>query len=71
MKTKILVLSALLICMCSSVFALSFGDLTADHWAYNYITTLTDAGVINGYPEDNTFRPNNPITRQDIKYYED
>lgn len=63
MKTKILILAALLVCACSCVFANSFGDLTAEHWAYNYITTLTSEGIINGYPEDNTFRPEATISR--------
>lgn len=63
MKAKILILSALIVCLCSTVFAASFGDLTAEHWAYNYITTLTDEGIINGYPEDNTFRPEATISR--------
>lgn len=32
------------------------------HWAEAYIAVLAEKGVITGY-EDNTFRPDNPITR--------
>ena len=46
----------------SSVFALSFSDLPSTHWAYPYITELTNKKVINGY-EDGTFRPSGTVTR--------
>lgn len=39
-----------------------FKDVDNSHWAYNNILKMTELGVINGY-EDNTFRPNNPVTR--------
>ncbi len=35
------------------------------HWAEKYITDLVSFGIIGGYP-DNTFRPNNPITRAEF-----
>lgn len=40
----------------------SFKDVSADHWAYDAITSLVNAGVINGYP-DNTFRPGLTLNR--------
>lgn len=67
MKKKFLIL---LICLCSCipmfVFANSFGDLASDHWAFEYINNLTNDGIINGYPEDNTFRPENTISRAEF-----
>lgn len=38
-----------------------FSDLPATHWAYTYVQSLVNAGIINGY-EDGTFRPNNSVT---------
>ena len=43
-------------------YALSFSDLDSGHWAYEYITTLTDTKVINGYT-DGTFRPSGTVTK--------
>ena len=43
------------------VNAISFWDLHASHWAYTYITSLTEKGVINGY-EDMSFKPEGTIT---------
>lgn len=40
---------------------LTFTDLSDAHWAYNYIKTAVDNGIINGYP-DNTFKPDNSVT---------
>lgn len=40
----------------------SFSDVSKDNWAYDYIATATAAGWISGY-EDNTFRPDQFITR--------
>lgn len=38
-----------------------FADMT-DHWAKDYVDRLFDDGVIGGY-DDNTFRPNQNVTR--------
>jgi uncharacterized repeat protein (TIGR02543 family) len=40
----------------------SFTDVSADNWAYQYISTAVSYGWVNGYP-DGAFRPNQPITR--------
>ncbi len=42
-----------------------FKDLLKNHWAYNYIINLHQAGVINGYG-DGTFKPEGTITRQEF-----
>lgn len=42
-----------------------FTDVAEGDWYNNAISTLTNVGVINGYP-DGTFRPNASITRAEI-----
>lgn len=42
-----------------------FSDLNVSHWAYNDISALTASGFIQGY-EDNTYRPENEITRAEV-----
>lgn len=39
-----------------------FKDIQATHPDYKYIAALAEAGIINGFP-DNTFKPNEYITR--------
>ena len=40
----------------------TFTDVSADSWAYKYISTAVAYGWIDGYP-DGSFKPNQPITR--------
>ncbi|MGX2961701.1 S-layer homology domain-containing protein [Peribacillus sp. JNUCC 23] len=40
-----------------------FNDLNVDHWAHNEITYLYNKGIITGYNTNNTFRPNNNVTK--------
>lgn len=42
-----------------------FTDLDDTHWAYENILTLVKSGIIEGY-EDNTFKPENEITRAEV-----
>jgi hypothetical protein len=42
-----------------------FSDVPRDFWAYPYIEYLATHGIISGYA-DNTFRPNNNITRGQV-----
>ena len=42
-----------------------YSDVAANQWFNNAISTLSNAGIINGY-EDGTFRPNAPITRAEF-----
>ena len=42
-----------------------FRDVTSNHWAYNYVTQLAQKKIISGY-DDNTFRPNNNVTREEF-----
>lgn len=38
-----------------------FADLQEDHWSYEYVASLYEQGVVNGYP-DGTFRPTGSVT---------
>ena len=42
-----------------------FSDVSAEHWAYTYITELAEKKIINGY-EDGLFRPEKEITREEF-----
>lgn len=42
-----------------------FTDVSTDDWFANVVATAYKAGIIKGYP-DGTFRPNQPITRQEM-----
>ena len=56
-------LSAFCLCMSLPVFASTpYDDVPLDHWAYDAVSELTRAGIVEGYG-DNTFRGEQPITR--------
>ncbi len=44
----------------------NFPDVESGRWSNKAISTLSNAGIISGYPEDGTFRPANPITRAEF-----
>lgn len=43
----------------------SFKDLKTSHWANPYVNWAVETGVADGY-EDNTFRPDKRVTRQEM-----
>lgn len=43
----------------------SFKDVPSSHWANRYVNWAVETKVVNGY-EDNTFRPNQAVTRQEM-----
>ncbi len=45
--------------------AAAFSDVPSDHLFYAEITRLSDAGIINGFP-DGTFRPDDAVIRQQM-----
>lgn len=65
MKKILFCLMFVSIMMFSMVYAKDFTDVDSNHWAYEYITELSDQGVINGY-EDGSFRPNGTITEAEF-----
>ena len=42
-----------------------FSDVTPDSWAYQAVSQLASAGIVNGYP-DGTFKGQNDITRYEM-----
>jgi hypothetical protein len=63
MKRLILVL--VLIALALPVFAQEFPDVPPDHWAYQAVKELADAGIIQGYP-DGTFGGKRAMTRYEF-----
>lgn len=45
--------------------AIRFVDVPPDHWAYVYVSTLREAGIIDGNPTGH-FRPEEPVTRAEL-----
>lgn len=65
-KTRILTILLTLVLMLAVPFsasAASFSDVKGDFWASYEINRLVGKGVIKGYEADNTFRPQNNVTR--------
>lgn len=57
-----------MVCICFGLYTegeSSFADVAADSWYHIYVTSLANAGIING-TGDNCFSPDSFITRQDI-----
>jgi hypothetical protein len=46
----------------------TFPDVPANHWAWQYIEALVDAGLTAGYA-DGTYRPENPVTRAEMAVF--
>lgn len=44
---------------------LNFSDVSSSDWFYNEVQKSVASGFFSGY-EDNTFRPNNPIKREEV-----
>lgn len=49
----------------SAYAANPFSDVTPGSWAYQSVSQLANAGIINGYP-DGTFKGNKDITRYEM-----
>jgi hypothetical protein len=53
----------------TAVFATSsvglFSDIPEDHWAYEAVSNVVDAGVMNGYP-DGSFKGDETVTRYEL-----
>lgn len=61
--------AAIVACFACAVVTASaanpFTDVSADDWAYQAVASLSDEGVIDGYP-DGTFRGDKHVTRYEI-----
>ncbi len=61
---NILIITMALIMLLSitlQTYAITFWDIPNDAWYKNYVYSLVEDSVINGYP-DGTFKPNNKVT---------
>ncbi len=59
-------MSVLLVFSCIGVsVAASFPDIETD-WAINEIEYMVSKGILNGYPEDGTFKPTRTVTRAEF-----
>jgi hypothetical protein len=70
MRKVALLLGALLLLpalatMASAQMAGSFADVPVDHWAYDAVQQLADAGIIEGYP-DYTFKGQRAMSRYEM-----
>lgn len=59
------VLSIILAFICSQASFAFYSDMDENHWAYKQIKTLSDSGVLVGYP-DGTFQPDDIVTRAEF-----
>ena len=64
-KVAFLMIAALLLSMSAIAFAQEFPDVPPDHWAYDAVQELVDAGIIQGYP-DGTFGGKRAMTRYEF-----
>ncbi|WP_371377659.1 S-layer homology domain-containing protein [Sporomusa aerivorans] len=66
-KVVFLVLVLFLFSFAAVAFAAAnpFGDIPANHWAYDAVTRLSSDGIVDGY-SDRTFRGNNVLTRYEM-----
>ncbi|MBQ8208304.1 MAG: S-layer homology domain-containing protein [Clostridia bacterium] len=52
-------------CALSASAAGDFSDVKSSDWYYDYVTYMSDKGIISGYTDD-TFRPNRYVTRSEF-----
>ncbi len=68
MKKTIVSLLAIAICiLCFTQIAMAkeFSDVPTSHWAHEYISKLSEAGVINGY-DGGIYKPSGNVTRAEF-----
>lgn len=66
MKKSLLLAMAMSFAICGGAYAANpFSDVPAGHWAYDSISKLASAGIIDGYGDD-TFRGDRLMTRYEM-----
>lgn len=63
-KTSIFIISIVMLMIGYSSVSFAYSD-TSEHWAKDVIDEMSDKKIINGYL-DNTFKPNNSMTRAEF-----
>ncbi|EAX47315.1 S-layer domain protein domain protein [Thermosinus carboxydivorans Nor1] len=62
---KVAVTTALTVAFAVPAFANPFSDVPANHWAYDAVNKLAQAGIVDGYG-DGTFRGDKTMTRYEM-----
>lgn len=62
---KVAVTTAMVASIAVPAFANPFSDVPAKHWAYDAVTKLSQAGIVDGY-SDGTFKGDKTITRYEM-----
>jgi len=62
MKAKLIAFAILMLSVALTFAQLPLKDVPVNHWAYDAVKTLVEAGVLSGMP-DGTFQGNQPLTR--------
>ena len=47
----------------------SYSDFAADSWYANYVATAKANGLLNGLPTDDGFKPEQPVTREEMALF--
>ncbi len=58
-------ISLFFVALLVSLFGVSYKDVPVNHWAYDAVMTVTELGIISGYP-DGTFRGNDFVSRYQL-----
>ncbi|ADL13660.1 S-layer homology domain-containing protein [Acetohalobium arabaticum] len=64
-KVSIVLAIAMILALATPVMASPFTDVPADHWAYDAIKEVSEAGIVTGY-EDGTFKGDEKLTRYEM-----
>lgn len=62
---KVALMLVLIVALAMPVFAQEFPDVPADHWAYQAVNELLNAGIVQGYP-DGTYGGKRAMTRYEF-----
>lgn len=62
---KVAVTTAMVASIAVPAFANPFSDVPAKHWAYDAVSKLSQAGIVDGY-SDNTFKGDKTVTRYEM-----
>ena len=68
MKRFVAILGSLIMIfmmLCSTCLAAGFPDVDESHWAFEYISKLSEDGIINGY-QDGTYKPEGTVKRSEF-----
>jgi S-layer homology domain. len=65
MKKRVLLTLAIAMSVTAVAAANSFADVPANHWAYDAVSKLSSAGIVDGYG-DNSYRGDRTMTRYEM-----